>query len=68
MNLINFEMAEELTYSTRSVNSNKKRKVSEKDDMNFLTHNVDRVYISENGTLTQLESHMWTTSGKTRST
>ena len=68
MNLINFEMAEELTYSSRFVNSNKKRKVSEKDDMNFLTHNVDRVYISENGTLTQLKSHMWTTSGKTRST
>ena len=56
--------AEELTYSTQSVTS-KKRKISEKYDMNFLTHNVDKVYISDKKLLTQLESHVKTTSGTT---
>ena len=56
--------AEELTYSTRSVTS-KKRKLSEKYDVNLLTHNVDKVYISDKEPFTQLESHIRTTSGTT---
>ena len=59
-------MAEELTYSTRSFHSNKKRKSSENDDMIFITSNVYRVYLSDIEEPVQYESQPWTISGKTR--
>ena len=41
-----WQIAEELIFSTfSSIHSCKERKISEKDDINFLIHDVDKVYL-----------------------
>ena len=58
-------MAEELIFSTSSIHSCKEKN-SESDDMNFLTHDVDKVYLSDVEPLSQFESTLWTTSGNSK--
>ena len=55
----------ELTYSTISIHSNKKkRKVSEEQEISFITHDIDRVDLSDEEPMIQSEYNIFTASGK----
>ena len=58
----------ELTYSTSLIrpNNTKKRKISEEQKISIITHDIDRVDLSDEEPIIQSDSNIFTASGKYR--
>ena len=58
----------ELTYSTSLIrpNTTKKRKISEEQKISIITHDIDRVDLSDEEPIIQSDSNIFTASGKYR--